>query len=45
MRDARVKVPLWVTHTGALDRHGPLGPVWRNPDQLEPTYALTPKEA
>lgn len=43
MRAARVKVPLWVTHTEALERHGPLGPVWRNPDHLEPTFAFAAK--
>lgn len=37
MREWRVKVPLWVTHTEALERNGPLGPVWRNPDVLEPS--------
>ena len=40
MRAWRVKVPLWVTHTGALKRDGPLGAVWRNPDHLEPTFAF-----
>ena len=40
LRSAGVKVPLWVTYTEALEELGPLGPVWRNPDHLEPTYAF-----
>ena len=35
-----VKLPLWVSHGKALEEKGPLGPVWRNHDVLEPTYAL-----
>lgn len=37
---ARVKVPLWVSHREALERVGPLGPAWRNPDVLEPACAF-----
>ena len=40
MRAWRVKLPLWVTHTEALEREGPLAPVWRDPDHLEPTFAF-----
>ena len=36
----RVSLPLWVSHRQALERLGPLGPVWRNPNVLEPVYAF-----
>ena len=35
-----VKLPLCVSHSKALEEKGPLGPVWRNHDHLEPTYAF-----
>ena len=40
MARVRVKVPLWVSHSEALEWAGPLGPVWRNPDVLEPACAF-----
>ena len=40
MERAIVDVPLWVFHTEILERVGPLGKAWRNPDVLEPTYAF-----
>ena len=36
----RVKVPLWVSYREALEKVGPPGTAWRNPDALEPTYAF-----
>ena len=41
MARARVKIPLWVSSRGKLDRAGPFGKVWRAPDALEMTYAFT----
>ena len=38
---ARVKLPLWVSSRGMLDRAGPLGKVWRSTEVLEPTYVFT----
>ena len=35
-----VELPLWVSHSNAIKEKGPLGPVWRNHDILEPTYAF-----
>ena len=35
-----VDVPLWVSHAAILDRVGPLGKAWRDPDVLEPTWAF-----
>ena len=35
-----VKLPLWVSHTEALEGLGPFGPVWRNPDVLVPSKAF-----
>ncbi len=40
MSRTRVNVPLWVSHREALERAGPLGAAWRNPDVLEPDYAF-----
>ena len=31
-----VDLPLWVSHRERLERFGPLGKAWRNPDVLEP---------
>ena len=35
-----VQLPLWVSHTEALNQVGPLGPAWRNPDVLVPALAF-----
>ena len=40
MERTAVKVSLWVSHRDALERAGPLGLVWRNPDVLEPASAF-----
>ena len=40
MERARVDVPLWVSYKELLDKVGPLGRAWRNPEVLEPSYAL-----
>ena len=40
VRRTMVKLPLCVSHSKALEEKGPLGPVWRNHDYLEPTYAF-----
>ena len=37
MNQARVDVPLWVSHSQAVERKGPMGEVCRGPDSLEPT--------
>ena len=37
MARARNKLPLWVSDRGILDRLGPLGKAWREPDTLEHT--------
>ena len=36
MDRAEVDVPLWVSHTSILEKVGPLGKAWREPDVLEP---------
>ena len=33
-------VPLWVSYRGMLEKVGPLGAAWRNPDVLEPACAF-----
>ena len=38
MQRARVDVPLWVSYRELLEKVGPLGKAWRNPDHLE--YSL-----
>ena len=35
MDRAGVDLPLWVSHTAILERVGPLGKAWRDPDALE----------
>ena len=35
-RGASVSVPLWVSHRGAIETLGPLGPAWRTPGDWEP---------
>ena len=40
MERARVDVPLWVSYRELLEKVGPLGRVWRNPDDLEPSFAF-----
>ena len=35
-----VNVPLWVSDRETLERAGPLGQAWRNPDTWDPTYAF-----
>jgi len=36
MNQARVSVPLWVSHRAALETLGPLGRAWRTPGDWEP---------
>ena len=36
----RVKLPLWVSDGGMLEKSGPLGKAWRSPDVLKPMYAF-----
>ena len=43
MARARVDVPLRVSDRGALEKAGPLGPVWRTTDSWEPTHAFHPR--
>ena len=40
MTEARVEVPLLVSHEGLLEREGPLGRAWRTPDGWETIRAL-----
>ena len=40
MERTGVKAPLWVSHSEALGKAGPLGAAWRNPDVLEPACAF-----
>ena len=40
MERARVNVPLWVSYRELLERVGPLGKAWRNPEVLEPSSAF-----
>ena len=35
MERLKVRLPLWVSHRGALEKVGPLGKAWRSPDVLE----------
>ncbi len=35
-----VKPPLWVSHRERLEKVGPLGKAWRNPDVMEPRRAF-----
>ncbi len=37
---AGVELPLWISHTGLLEKVGPLGPAWRSPDVLQPKCAF-----
>ena len=37
MERTGVKLPLWVSHREMLEKVGPLGKAWRNPDVLEPS--------
>ena len=37
MDRAGVDLPLWVSHADMLERAGPLGKAWRDPDVLELT--------
>ena len=36
MERAKAGVPLWVSHRERLEKVGPLGKAWRNPDVMEP---------
>ena len=36
MERLKVRLPLWVSYRGALEKVGPLGKAWRSPDVLEP---------
>ena len=40
MERTGVKLPLWVSHREMLEKVGPLGKAWRNPDVLEPSRAF-----
>ena len=40
MERTGVNVPLWVSFREALEKVGPLGAAWRNPDALEPSCAF-----
>ncbi len=40
MERAGVDVPLWISHTGLLEKEGPLGRAWRSPEVLEPSCAF-----
>ena len=40
MRARNVKVPLWVSHKGAMDKLGPLGRAWRTPGDWQSPRAL-----
>ena len=40
MERAGVDPPLWISHTGLLEKAGPLGKAWRSPDVLEPSRAF-----
>ena len=40
MERAGVDVPLWVSHAEMLERVGPLGKAWRDPEELEPEWAF-----
>ena len=37
MERTRVSLPLWASHRERMERVGPLGAAWRNPDVLEPS--------
>ena len=37
MKRSGVKLPLWASHREMLEKAGPLGTAWRNPDVLEPS--------
>ena len=41
MARTRIDLPLWVSHKEALEKEGPLGKAWRNPEVLEATYAFS----
>ena len=40
MERARVSLPLWMSYRERLEKAGPLGEAWRNPDVLEPSHAF-----
>ncbi len=40
MRAEGTRVPLWVSHKGAIDALGPLGHAWRTPEDPEPAQLL-----
>ena len=40
MKRTGVKLPLWVSHKEMIEKEGPLGKAWRNPDYLEFTNAF-----
>ena len=40
MQRTNVNLPLWISHTERLEKAGPLGKAWRNPDALEPSSLL-----
>ena len=43
MQAARVRVPLWVSHSKAIDALGPLGRAWRAPGDWDSPQALPPQ--
>ena len=42
MRAEGANVPLWVSHSGAIEALGPLGRAWRSPGEWGETQAPTP---
>ena len=40
MEHSGVSLPLWVSHRERLEKMGPLGKAWRNPDVMEPSHAF-----
>ena len=40
MARMRIKLPLWVSYKDMIEKEGPLGKAWRNPDHLEYTDAF-----
>lgn len=45
MRDARVELPLWVSHRRLLEREGPLGEAWTALHAAGATWLPAPVEA
>ena len=43
MQATRVQVPLWVSHSKAIESLGPLGRAWRAPGDWDSPQALPPQ--